>query len=90
VRELQWAAQAARAMFEIHDGLFNAYGHEVAIRVVDGINATVGLLRDHPLLGRAAEMRNRREIVIGEYVVAYRMQRDNVRVLLVEHGSRRR
>jgi plasmid stabilization system protein ParE len=77
-------------MFDVYDGLAAAVSHEKAISVVDRINATVGLLRNHPFLGRAAEARDRREMVIDEYVVTYQIKRTMIRVIRVEHGSRRR
>jgi plasmid stabilization system protein ParE len=77
-------------MFDLHDGLVAAANHEAAIRVIDRINATVGFLRVQPYLGRAAEMRDRREMVIDEYVVTYQVKRSSVRILKVEHGARRR
>jgi plasmid stabilization system protein ParE len=77
-------------MFDLYDGLVAAATHETAVRIVDRINATVGLLRVHPYLGRAAEIKDRREIVIDEYVVTYQVKRSSVRILKVEHGARRR
>ena len=90
MKEIEWSPRASRAMFDLYDGLCAAVNHETAIRVVDRINATVGLLRVHPYLGRAAEIRDRREMVVDEYVVTYQVKRSSVRVLKVEHGSRRR
>ena len=90
MRNIEWSPRAARVMFDLYDGLVAAASHDIAIGVIDRINATVGLLRVHPYLGRAAEIKDRREMVIDEYVVTYQVKRSSVRVLKVEHGSRRR
>jgi hypothetical protein len=56
-------------MFDIYDGWVATTNHDTAIRVVDRTNETVSLLRLHPYMGRAAEMKDRRALVLDEYIV---------------------
>ena len=85
---IEWSPRALRALFDICDYIA-ADSPEAAARVLFRIRAAVNLLMTQPLLGRAAETRGRRELVIDQYVVTYRITRNTVRILTIEHGARR-
>ena len=63
---------------------------DAAARVHSAIRASVGLLADHPNLGRAGRVEGTRELIIVglPYIVAYRVVDDQVRILAVVHTSR--
>ena len=64
---------------------------EVALREVDRILKTIGLLEQNPYLGRASELRRRRELVIAPYIAIYRVRRDaSVEVVAIRHGAQNR
>jgi plasmid stabilization system protein ParE len=77
-------------MFDLAEYLEGVASKEVALRIVGHIYDSVNLLEDQPFLGRPAEMRGRREFVVGEHVVTYQVKRGAVRVLKVEHGRQRK
>jgi toxin ParE1/3/4 len=89
VSAIEWSPRALRGLFDIYDYI-TPENPEAASRVISRIRAAVNLLGTQPLLGRTAETRGRRELVVEQYVVTYRISRNTVRILLVEHGSRRR
>ena len=60
-----------------------------AIAMVDEIMAAGTGLKLHPRLGRPGRMRGTRELVVGKSVLVYRMA-DNVEILRVIHGARRK
>ena len=86
---IEWSPRALRVLFDIYDYIV-ADSPDAAARVVSRIRAAVNLLKTQPLLGRAAETRGRRELVIDQYVLTYRITRNTVRILTIEHGARRR
>jgi toxin ParE1/3/4 len=64
---------------------------EVADRVIDSITARFVLLARQPYIGRRRDEDLRpgvRSFVVGDYVIAYRVDGDNVRILRVLRGSR--
>jgi plasmid stabilization system protein ParE len=73
---------------DVYDGWANHKSRHCH-SVVDRINETVGLLRRHPYMGRPAEMKGRRELVVDEYIVTYQVKQLSMRIITVEHGSRR-
>ncbi|HET9305509.1 MAG TPA: type II toxin-antitoxin system RelE/ParE family toxin [Candidatus Sulfotelmatobacter sp.] len=62
----------------------------IADRVVDAITQTFVRLSKHPNLGRRrGDLRQGlRSLSSGSYVVIYRLQENNVRILHVVHGRR--
>jgi len=89
VSRITWSPRALRALFDVYDYIATD-SSEAASRVVSRIRTAVNLLSTQPLLGRPAEIRGRRELVVDLYVVTYRINRNTVRILTLEHGSRRR
>jgi len=68
-----------------HDDIAAAY------RVYESIRKQVGLLAEHPEIGRIGRVSSTRELVITAtpYIVAYRIKQDRVEILRVLHGSRK-
>jgi plasmid stabilization system protein ParE len=42
------------------------------------------------MLGRPSEMRNRRELVVDQYVITYQVRRERIWIVSIEHGAQRR
>jgi len=63
---------------------------EIADRVLEVITDTFVQLSEYPRLGRAREdlRPGLRSLAAGSYVVVYRMQGNDVRILHVVHGRR--
>jgi toxin ParE1/3/4 len=64
---------------------------EVADRVIDSITARFALLARQPYIGRRRDEDLRpgvRTFVVGDYVIAYRVDDENVLILRVLRGSR--
>ena len=64
---------------------------DVADRVIDSITARFALLASQPYIGRRRDEDLRpgvRSFVVGDYVIAYRVDGDNVLILRVLRGSR--
>lgn len=64
---------------------------EVADRLIDSITNRFFLLTTHPMIGRTRDEELRpglRTFPVGEYVIVYRMEGDDVVILRVLHGSR--
>ena len=62
----------------------------IADRVVDSITNQFVLLSRHPYLGRRRDdlRSGLRSVTVGSYVVIYRVEESDVRVLHVLHGRR--
>ena len=59
-----------------------------AVRVVDRLMAAGAGLEFHPRMGRPGRVRSTRELVVGKYVLVYRVQDDLV-IVRVIHGARK-
>jgi plasmid stabilization system protein ParE len=77
-------------MFDLFDHLCGVASEETAFRVVDRIYAAIDLLRENPRLGRPAEGKLRRELVVEDHIITYQVKSASVRVLRVEHVRSRR
>jgi toxin ParE1/3/4 len=84
-----WAARALSDLAGIYTYIA-ADNAEAAARAIDRLIATAGSLASFPHLGRPSRFAGRRELVVEQYVVTYRIHRDEIRILAVEHGARRR
>jgi toxin ParE1/3/4 len=83
-----WSRRAARELYAVYE--YIATDNETAAtRVVDRIRQAINLLANQPELGRASRLVGRREF-ISSYVVTYRVKRDLVLILELEHGAQRR
>jgi len=56
---------------------------------VEHVVRAVGLLSEQPALGRPGRIENTRELVVSNYVVAYRVKAGTVQVLRVLHAARK-
>lgn len=87
---LQWLNQALRDLRAIHDYIARE-NPEAARHVIDEIRQQVEILRTQPETGRSGRLAGSRELVIWKYpyIVAYRIQVNEIHILLVVHTSRR-
>jgi plasmid stabilization system protein ParE len=67
-----------------------AQSDEAASRIADRIMAAGNNLALFPQIGRPSRLAGRRALVVDQYVLLYRLRRDNVQIIAVEHGARRR
>jgi toxin ParE1/3/4 len=58
-------------------------------RVVDHLYAAGQSLAQFPQRGRSARLAGRRELMVDRYVITYRVRRDEVLILAIEHGAQR-
>jgi toxin ParE1/3/4 len=64
---------------------------EVADRSIDSITARFFLLSNHPYVGRARDEDfgvSSRSFTVGEYVIVYSVDHEDVLILRVAHGRR--
>ncbi len=64
---------------------------DVADRFVDSITARFPFLADFPYAGRSRHQdlgQGRRSFPVGEYLIVYSVQEENVLILRVVHGKR--
>ena len=63
---------------------------EIADRVIDSLTQRFFLLANHPYAGRQRDdlRAGLRSFPVGQYVVIYRIQNDDVLILHVVHGRR--
>lgn len=68
----------------------NSVSIDIANRVVESITDQFVQLSKHPHLGRRRDdlRPGLRSVVVGSYIVIYRVQGNNVRILHVVHGHR--
>ena len=86
----EWTARAYRALRAIERYIAGENTPEVAWNVINRIVETVDLLESNPYLGRQAERRGRRELVVGLYVILYSVHRSGAKVVAVTHGAQRK
>ena len=90
--DLRVASQADSDLDEIWYFLATESSNvDVADRVIDSITARFALLASQPYIGRRRDEDLRpgvRSLVVGDYVIAYRVDGDNVLILRVLRGSR--
>jgi len=87
---LRWLTQALDDLREIHT--FIAQDNpQAARRVIARIREEVDVLTTQPQLGRPGRLPGSREFVVQQYpyIVAYRIQHNEIQLLLVVHTSRR-
>lgn len=87
---LRWHQQALEDLHGIHEYIAKD-SPASASRVVASIRDQIGILREHPSIGRLGRLPNTRELVVSRYpyIVAYRENGMDVEILLVVHTSRR-
>lgn len=62
---------------------------DTALRVVDELRERMLILRTSPQMGRKGSEEGTRELVVGSYVIPYRVRGSVVEILRVWHGRQR-
>ena len=86
---VHWSDRALRDMAEIFDYIA-AENEQAALGLSDRIFSAAEHLTIMPRLGRASELRRRRELIVDQYRVVYAIHRDQVFIHTVRHGARAR
>jgi toxin ParE1/3/4 len=84
-----WSTPATRQLAAVHE--FIAVDNEAAAtKMVSYIWDSVGVLARHPYAGRKGRVAGTRELVISgtPFVVAYKLRKNEVRILAVLHSAR--
>jgi toxin ParE1/3/4 len=91
----EWDSHAPQADFDLDDIWFyvatKSGSLDTADRLVDSITDRFYLIATHPNIGRARDEDLRpglRSFPVGEYVIIYRIQDDDILILRVLRGSR--
>jgi toxin ParE1/3/4 len=87
---VKWLDQAFADLDQIFDYILER-NPQAALKVYEAIRHQVGMLADHPQLGRTGRVRGTRELVITglPYIAAYYLKGQEVRILTVLHTSRK-
>ena len=85
---LKWSSYAQSDRDRIYDYI-DAESPRAAILVDERIADATATLRRFPEVGRPGRIEGTRELVIQRtpYIVAYRIDRDTIRILRVLHGA---
>jgi plasmid stabilization system protein ParE len=86
---VEWSPSATRSLFDIYDYIA-LDSREPAAHMIDRIRQNAGMLCTQPQLGRPSRMRNRRELLVDQYVITYQIRRDRIWIVSLEHGARQR
>jgi toxin ParE1/3/4 len=85
---VRWSKRALQQVADIYTYIAQD-SERAAARVADGLlNAARGLA-EHPMLGRPGRQPGTRELVVGRYVLVYRIKGAIGTVVYVIHGARR-
>lgn len=86
---IEWSVLARRDLHAIFDYILED-NPSAALGVLEDIEAAVGVLAEHPALGRPGRVEGTRELVVASlpYVVPYEVLRERVIILRVLHGAR--
>ena len=85
---IRWTPTALADLQQVH-AYIGADNPEAAVESVDEILAAIEMLQQHPELGHRGRVPRTRELVVGRYIVAYRIHRDAVELLGILHSARR-
>jgi toxin ParE1/3/4 len=87
---VKWLDEAFADLDQIFDYILER-NPEAALKVSEAIRHQVGMLADHPQIGRTGRVRGTRELVITDlpYIAAYYIKEQEVRILAVLHTSRK-
>jgi toxin ParE1/3/4 len=86
---IYWSHRAQNDLFRIHAYL-GENNPEAVSPIVDRLYAAGQSLEHFPERGRVGRLLGSRELVVESYVITYRVRRDSVRILAIEHGAMRR
>lgn len=85
--KVRWSVRALRDIESIYSYVADDKP-EAARRLAERLLAAGDELERHPLLGREARA-DCRELIVGKYLIVYRL-RDVIEIVTVVHGARRR
>ena len=87
---LRWTPPALTHIAEIHDHIAKD-SPGAARRVVTQIRKDAGLLLEQPSMGRPGRIEGTRELVVSRcpFIIAYRVDGDEIPILAVIHTARR-
>lgn len=87
---VKWLEEAFADLDQIFDYILER-NPEAALKVSAAVRHQMGILADHPQLGRTGRVRGTCELVITglPYIVAYYIKGQEVRILAVLHTSRK-
>ena len=87
---IKWLRAARADLDQIFDYILER-NPEAAVMVFEAIRHQMGMLAEHPQLGRTGRVRGTRELVIPglPYIAAYYIKGQEVRILAVLHTSRK-
>lgn len=87
---IRWLSEALQDLRDIHDYIAEE-NPQAARRVVGEIRKGTTVLETQPETGRLGRLPGSREFIIQKYpyIVAYRIQSNEIHILLVVHTSRR-
>ena len=86
---VRWSQRAQSDLADVF-AYIAAENEAAAGRVVERLYAAGQSLAMFPQRGRPARLAGRRELVVDRYVITYRVRRDEVLILAVEHGAQRK
>lgn len=86
---IRWSTPATQQLAAAHEYIA-ADDEAAASRITNHIWDSVDILARHPFAGRKGRVAGTRELVISgtPFVVAYRIEKSEVRILAVLHASR--
>jgi toxin ParE1/3/4 len=85
---VEWTRRAKADLAGIFS--YEADDVETVPSIVDHLYAAAQGLEQFSERGRKGRLIGTRELIISPYVITYRIQRNRVRILHIEHGARRR
>ncbi len=86
---VRWTTPAKEQFVSIYEYI-GEENRSAAAKIADQIWESTQLLGRHPLAGRAGRVEGTRELVIhgAPFIVAYRVEKNEVRILAVLHAAR--
>ena len=87
---VKWLEEAFADLDQIFDYILE-HNPQTAVKTYEAIRHQVGMLADHPQIGRVGRVRGTRELVITglPYIAAYYIKGQEVRILTVLHTARK-
>lgn len=87
---VRWTTPAKEQFVSINE-FISEENRSAAAKIADQIWENTQLLGRHPLVGRAGRVEGTRELVIqgAPFIVAYRVEKNEVWILAVLHGARK-
>ena len=88
--EVRWTSKATQDL-EAHIEHLYKENQQIALKTLQRIHQATRSLSDFPKIGRTKELGlGFRELVVGAYIVGYRLERGVVRILGVHHHAQDR